>query len=63
MQTAISIVVWIGCALVVLFVALMVVVDMAGKFDYLQTKFPRLIKWSEKRELQGLLLLICVGRR
>lgn len=61
MQTATSIVIWILCALGVLFVAGMLVVDMAGRFDYLQTHFPTLIKWSERREFQGLLLLICLG--
>jgi hypothetical protein len=61
MQTAISIVIWVVCAVGVFFVAFMLVVDMAGKFDYLQIHFPWLIKWAERREFQGLLLLICLG--
>jgi hypothetical protein len=61
MQAALPLLVWIVCAVGLLFLTVMVVVDMAGKFDYLQSHFPRLVKWSEKREMHGLMLLICFG--
>ena len=61
MQAAISLLVWIVCAVGLLFLTAMVIVDMAGKFDYLVQHFPRLVKWSEKREKHGLMLLICFG--
>lgn len=61
MGTLISVGVYVVCAGLVLFMVAVLVVDMAGRVDYLRSSLPWLVKWTERKESHGILLLVCLG--
>jgi hypothetical protein len=50
----------VSAALVILYIALMESIDWAGRYEYMQTHFPKLVKWAEKQEWRVVLLLIAL---
>jgi len=60
MDTMISVLVLLACGAIVIFMTGILVIDMAGRVDYLKSKFPSLLRWSERREWHGILLLVCL---
>lgn len=51
----------VGAAVIILFVAVMEALDWAGRYEYMQTHFPRIVKWADKRQGRLLLLIVAVA--
>ena len=60
MKLAISIAVLVACGIGVLLLAVMLVIDMAARVDYISQKFPGLVKWAEYKPWHAVLMLIAV---
>jgi hypothetical protein len=59
MGVAVTVIVYMVCFLAAVFIALLWVIDMVTRVDYLKEKFPWL-GWAERPKWQGPLLLVCI---
>jgi len=48
-------------AVVLLYLLAMEAIDMASRVEYIETHFPRLLKWAERRGWHRVLLLVAIG--
>src|SRR2546426_781015 len=61
MQFAISVVVFVLCAIAVLFVAAITVFDMVARLDYIQQKFPGLLEKAQHKVWHTVLFLMAIA--
>jgi len=59
MSAIISVLIFLVCAGMVVFMTAVLVIDMIARVDYLKEKVPRL-RWVERKEWHGVLLLVCI---